>query len=375
MNNEEKTAQPFIPVADTYLTGNERKYVVDCLDTGWVSSAAPIIKKFEEKYAQFIGTKYASSCSNGTVALHLAYQACGIGPGDEVIVPNLTFIATANPARYLGAKPVLAEVDEHTWNIDPDSIEKKITPKTKAIVPVHLYGVPCDMKRIMEIAHKHGLKVIEDCAESHGATFHDKKLGSWGDAAAFSFYGNKIITTGEGGMITTNDSHVIDQIDLYKNHGMRPSRRYWHEVVGYNYRMTGLQAAFGMGQLEGIDDILAKKERIGLHYQQLLGDLPGLKWQQVPVGGKRVYWMMNIRVTPEFGMTRDQLVEELKRNNIDTRLLFYPMNELPVYQSDEAFPISQRISREGMTLPSGTTLTPVQIERVASVIKNAHANA
>lgn len=365
------TNPEFIPVADTYLTGHEKKYVMEAVETGWVSSIAPIIKQFEEKYARFVGVKHATSTSNGTVALHLAYEACGIGPGDEVIVPNLTFIATANAAKYVGAKPVMVDVDPHTWNLDPALIEKKITPKTKAIVPVHLYGVPCDMKPIIEIAQKHGLKVIEDCAESHGAEYGNKKLGAWGDVAAFSFYGNKIITTGEGGMITSNDSELMDKITLLKNHGMRPEKRYWHTVVGYNYRMTGLQAAFGMGQLDGIQEILEKKERIGQYYQKLLGEEPGLQMQATPANGKRVYWMMNIRVTPSFGKTRDQLVEILKAHHIDTRLLFYPLNELPVYESNESFPHSRAISREGVTLPSGTNLTSAQIERVSDVVRKA----
>lgn len=364
----------FIPVAGTYMTGHERKYVIDCLDTGWVSSLAPIIKKFEEKYAQFIGTTYASSTSNGTTALHLAYESCGIGPGDEVIMPNLTFIATANAAKYLGAKPVFVDVDNATWNIDPAQIEKKITPKTKAIVPVHLYGVPCDMKHIMEIAQKHGLKVIEDCAESHGASFGNKKLGAWGDAAAFSFYGNKIITTGEGGMITSNDPQIMDRIELLKNHGMRPQKRYWHEVVGYNYRMTGLQAAFGMGQLDGIEDILQKKETIGREYHQRLQNIPGISLQETPSGGKRVYWMVNVRVASEFGKTRDQLADELKKKGIDTRTLFFPMTELPLYQSSELFPVTHNISREGLTLPSGTGLSTSQIERVAHAVREAQSN-
>jgi len=359
----------FIPISDLYFTGNEKKYVLEAVESGWISSQGVFVKKFEEAFAKFSRTHFATSCTNGTAALHLAYQACGIARGDEVIMPNLTFVATANSAAYLGAKPVFVDVEPNTWNINSDLIEKKITPKTKAIVPVHLYGVPCDMKPILEIAQKNDLKVIEDCAESHGAKYRGKKTGSLGHCAAFSFFANKILTTGEGGMVTSNDPEIISRINFLKNQGMDPQRRYWHPEIGYNYRMTALQAAFGLGQLEGIETAIRQKQRIATYYEKNLPPLHGLSFQQTTLNSKRVYWMFNILVNhPQ--VTRNQLSDKLKNSGIDSRPVFFPLNHLPPYQSKESFPETERISQQGISLPSGATLSKDHLERIVETIKS-----
>lgn len=360
---------PFIPIAETFLVGKEKEYVMDCVQSGWISSIGKYVTQFETAFARYIGSKHASSCSNGTAALHLAYHACGIGKGDELIMPNLTFIATANAAAYLGGKPVFVDVDPRTWNMDTTQIEKKITPKTKAIVPVHLYGVSCDMKPIMELAQKYGLRVIEDCAESHGAEYRGKKTGNIGDIAAFSLYGNKVITTGEGGIITSNDSQLMERVQLLKNHGMRPEKRYWHEEVGYNYRMTALQAAFGLGQLEGIEDILQRRENIARYYEKNLSKIKGIRFQENTPQAKRIHWLINILVDEkEYGMNRDELAKKLEEKQIDSRRIFYPMTAMPIYKSAESFPHTEYISKSGLSIPSGTGLQKEQMDRVIAVI-------
>ena len=358
-----------IPVADTFLCGNEKKYVLEALESGWISSIGPHVKKFEEAFARYVGVSHAGACSNGTTALQLAYHACGIAKGDEVIMPNFTFVATANAATYLGAKPVFVDVDEKTWNIDVHQIEAKISPKTKAIVPVHIYGVPCDMARILKIAKKHGLKVIEDCAESHGASFGGKRTGSMGHASAYSFFGNKIITTGEGGMVTTDDDILFERVQFLKSHAMDRKRRYFHPEVGYNFRMTALQAAFGLGQLEGIDSIIAHKQRIAQRYCELLADVPGISFQEDQPGGKRVHWLFNIRIGREFGKTRPEVEWGLAQQGIDSRNTFIPMTDLPMYHEAEGYPVSHRISEEGLSLPTGAALTESQIQTVAEAIR------
>ncbi|NQV08592.1 DegT/DnrJ/EryC1/StrS family aminotransferase, partial [Candidatus Woesearchaeota archaeon] len=259
----------FIPVAEPVLEGNELKYVTECVKTGWISSAGKFVKKFEEKFSKYCDCKYGVAVSNGTTALHLALVALGIKKGDEVIVPNFTFVATANAVVYVGGVPVFVDADKETWNIDVDKIEEKITSKTKAIIPVNIYGHPCDMNKIMDIAKKHNLYVIEDCAESHGAEYNGEKTGSFGDISCFSFYGNKIITTGEGGMCVTNNKELAEKMSMLKDHGMKPERRYWHETIGFNYRMTNIQAAIGLAQLENINKFIETKRENTIIYNSL----------------------------------------------------------------------------------------------------------
>ena len=357
----------FISVAEPDLSGNEKKYVLDCVESTWISSLGKYIGQFEEKFASFCDVKYGVSTSNGTVALQLALVALGIGKGDEVIIPDLTFIATANACVYVGAKPIFVDAEKETWNIDANKIEEKINDKTKAIIAVHLYGHPCDMDKILEIAKKHKLKVIEDAAEAHGATYKGKKVGSMGDVGCFSFYGNKIITTGEGGMCTTNDKRLAERMTFLKDHGMDAKKRYWHPEIGFNFRMTNIQAAIGLAQLERADKIIATKRSNAKLYAELLKDVEGVTLQPQAEWAETVYWLHSILVKDK--TRRDGLMKELKENNIDSRPFFYPMHELPPYETANDFPIATELSGRGMNLPSSTKLSEEDIKRICTVIK------
>jgi len=357
----------FIPVAEPDLRGNERKYVMDCVDSTWISSLGKYITEFEERFSSYCSSGYGVSVCNGTVALQLALVALGVGKGDEVIVPDLTFIATANAVAYTGAKPVFVDVDKKTWNMDAGKIKEKITEKTKAIIPVHLYGHPCDMDPILELAKKHNLFVVEDAAEAHGAEYKGKKVGSLGDVGCFSFYGNKILTTGEGGMCITNDEKLAERMRFLKDHGMtRP--HYFHPEVGFNFRMTNIQAAIGLAQLERIEDIIAAKIKHAKLYKELLSSVQGITFQPEEPYAKSVFWLHSILVEENFRCSRDDLMKELKEANIDSRPFFIPMHELPPYRS-EGFPIASELSIKGINLPSSTLLTEEDIKRVCSVIK------
>jgi len=360
----------FIPVAEPVLEGNELKYVTECVKTGWISSAGKFVKKFEEKFSKYCDCKYGVAVSNGTTALHLALVALGIKKGDEVIVPNFTFVATANAVVYVGGVPVFVDADKETWNIDVDKIEEKITSKTKAIIPVNIYGHPCDMNKIMDIAKKHNLYVIEDCAESHGAEYNGEKTGSFGDISCFSFYGNKIITTGEGGMCVTNNKELAEKMSMLKDHGMKPERRYWHETIGFNYRMTNIQAAIGLAQLENINKFIETKRENTIIYNSLLKNVDGITLPPEKEYAKNVYWMYSILIDDKFGMSRDELIKKLKEHNIDSRPFFYPLNELPPYKTDENFPVSEELSKKGINLPSSVKLTKQDIQYIAETIKN-----
>ena len=294
----ESNAAPrdFIPVAEPEIGEKEKEYVRDCLDSTWISSLGKYISQFEGGFARFSGAKYGVAVCNGTVALHLALKALGIGPGDEVIVPDLTFVATPNAVAYTGAAPVLVDSDDKTWNIDPKKLEKKITRRTKAIIPVHLYGHPCDMDEVMGIANKHKLFVIEDAAEAHGAEYKGKKVGSFGNVACFSFYGNKIITTGEGGMCVTNDERLAERMAFLKDHAMDYSNKYYHPETGFNYRMTNVQAAIGLGQLERIDEIIRKKIANARLYNELLSSVKGITTPPAAERAQKDYWLYLILV-------------------------------------------------------------------------------
>ncbi|NJM53531.1 MAG: DegT/DnrJ/EryC1/StrS family aminotransferase, partial [Blastocatellia bacterium] len=283
-----------IPVAATTLNGNEKKYVNDCLETGWISSAGKYVGLFEESFAEFCGVRHAVACCNGTVALHLALASLGVTAGDEIIVPTLTFVATPNAVTYCGATPVFVDSEAETWNLNPAEVEAKITPRTKAIIAVHLYGHPAQMRKLKEIALRHKLFLIEDAAEAHGALCDGQKIGSIGDVSAFSFYANKIITTGEGGMVVTNDDALAEKIRLLRGQGMDPNRRYWHTVIGYNYRMMNLAAAIGLGQLEKVENQLEARRKIALQYRARLHDTSGIIWQDEQIWASHVNWMVSI---------------------------------------------------------------------------------
>ena len=361
-----------IPVAEPCFGEEELSNVIEAVKSGWISSKGKFIEEFEQKLAKYCGRKYGVATSNGTVALHLALKALGIGKGDEVIVPDLTFVAVANSVTYCNAKPVFVDSHPEYWCIDPEKIEEKITPRTKAIIPVHLYGHPCDMAPISDIANDHDLYVVEDAAEAHGAEYKGKKVGSFGVVSCFSFYGNKIITTGEGGMCLTNNEELAEKMRILRDHGMNPNKKYWYDVVGFNYRMTNLQAAVGVAQLERLDEFIEKKREIAKWYSEELNDLeekelitlhPEMPW------AKCVYWMYCILVEDKFSMCRDELMKKLEEKEIDTRPFFYPMHVMPPYKNNEKFPVAEEISRKGINLPSGVNLTKKNLKEVVSTIK------
>jgi perosamine synthetase len=308
-----------IPVSEPNLGGKELEYVKDCISSNWISSIGKYVTRFEEMFASFCGTDHAVATSSGTAALHLALLSLDIASGDEVIMPDLTFVASANAVMYCGARPVFVDSDKMTWNIDPAGIEKSITRRTRAIMAVHLYGHPCDMDAITSIADKHGLRVIEDAAEAHGAEYRQKRVGGIGDLGAFSFYGNKIVSTGEGGMITTNSSELAEKIRLLRDHAMSRTKRYWHDLSGYNYRLTNIQAAIGVAQMEQIDNFIEMKRRNASLYNSLLEGMDFITLPPEADMCKNVYWMYSVLIRDNFGMHRDEVMEKLKEKGIDTR--------------------------------------------------------
>ena len=365
---ESERPPDFIPVYTPLLDGREEKYVLDAVRSGWISSLGSYVTRFEQEFARFCGVQHAISVSNGTVALHLALHALGVGPGDEVIVPSLTFVATANAVHYTGATPVFADVDPTTWCIDPEDVERRITPRTRAILPVHLYGHPAPMPALQELADKHHLILIEDAAEAHGAAIHGRRVGGWGRIAAFSFYANKIITTGEGGMLTTDDEALAARCRTLRDHAMPPHRRYWHEEVGFNYRMTNLQAAVGVAQMERIERFLERKREIAARYREQLAGVPGVTFAAERSGYTNVYWMVSILVESPYALSRDELISALRERGIDSRPFFHPMDTLPPYRSDVPRPVALHLSRCGLNLPSSPALTDTQIDYICDVL-------
>jgi perosamine synthetase len=362
-----------IHVYEPVLDGNEAGYVQDCLASGWVSSLGKYVNRFEDEFAAYCGAKYGVSVSSGTTALHVALLALGIGPGDEVIIPAFTLIVSANVVVQAGARPVLVDVDPRTWCIDPAQIEEKITPRTKAIMAVHMYGHPCDMPALQDIARRHNLHIIEDGAEAHGAEVNGQRVGSFGIANAFSFYGNKIITTGEGGMVLTDDAVVADRLRLLRNQAFQEPR-FVHSVMGFNYRMTNVQAAIGCGQLEKLDEKVARKREIADYYCELLGRDARLQLPHEAPGCKNVYWMVGVVLGDDFGVSKEEAMRRLKEMGVETRSFFCPMHMQPVFQNgwDERFPdctgsypVSERLWARGLYLPSGSGLTNAQIEEVS----------
>lgn len=371
METINQKSNEFIPVAEPLIGERELEYVSNAVKSGWISSRGEYIQEFENKFAEFCGVRYGVSVMNGTCALHLALASLGIGKGDEVIVPTLTFVATANAVVYTGAKPVFVDSHPDYWCINPEKIEEKITKRTKAIIPVHLYGHPADMDAIMEIAKRDNLYVIEDAAEAHGAEYKGKKVGSIGDIGCFSFYGNKIITTGEGGMIISNDREFVEKAKLLRNQGMSKERKYWHPMVGYNYRMTNIQAAIGLAQLEKIDEMIQIKRRNAELYNSLLRDIPGITLPPAAKWAKSVYWMYCILIKDNFRMNRDKLMLKLREKKIDSRPFFYPIHTMPPYRLDNELPVAEELSMSGISLPSGVTLKKEQIERITGIIRES----
>jgi len=359
-----------IPIAEPDLSNEELKNVIDAVKSGWISSQGEYVSKFEREFAEYCGAKYGISTFNGTTALHLALKAIGVENGDEVIVPDLTFIATANTVKYCNAKPVFVDSHPEYWCMDPEEIEKRITKKTKAIIPVHLYGHPCDMDAIIDIARNHDIYVIEDAAEAHGAEYKGKRVGSMGDIGCFSFYGNKIVTTGEGGMCTTNNEELAEKMNLLKNHGMDPERRYWYNTIGYNYRMTNLQAAVGVAQLNKIEKFIEIKRKNAELYNSLLEGIDGMTPPPEMPWAKNVYWMYSVLIDEEkFGIDRDKLMKELEKEGIETRPFFYPMHTLPPHLRNEKYPVAEFLSKRGINLPSAVTLKREEVEYICQKIK------
>jgi perosamine synthetase len=350
----------FLQVAAPMLVGNEKAYVADCLESTWVSSTGRYIERFEAAFAEFCGIRHAMSCSNGTVALHLALLALDVGPGDEVIVPTLTFVATANAVRYCGARPVFVDAEPESWNLDPAAVEERITPRTKGIIVVHLFGHPVDMAAIRSIADRHGLFVVEDAAQAHGAECQGRRVGSFGDVATFSFFGNKIITTGEGGMVVTNRSDIADRVRLLKSHGMDPNRRYWFPVIGYNYRMTNVAAAIGLAQLEKVAWHLHRRAEVAKWYREELRLARGLTWQIEQPWARHVWWMFSVVLDEDVPVERDRVMAELRMRNIETRPIVIPIHSLPPYRGiagSGVFPVAERLARRGINLPTWAKLS------------------
>jgi perosamine synthetase len=355
-----------IPIAEPEIGEEELKNVTEAVKSGWVSSKGPFIGEFEKSFSSYIGAKHGVATSNGTTALHLALAALGIKRGDKVLVPSLTFIAVANAVTYTGAEPIFIDSHPEYWCMDPSKIEENIDDQTKATILVHLYGHPCEMNEIMRIAEDHNLHVIEDCAEAHGAEYKGKKTGSFGIISCFSFYGNKIITTGEGGMCLTNNEELTEKMRILRDHGMNPRKKYWHDIIGFNYRMTNLQAALGVAQLEKIDSLINKKRTIATTYKKLIHDLSDVTPAPEMPWAKNVYWLYSILVKKTL---RNKIIEHLEKQGIEARPFFYPLHTLPPYQHNLKLPIAEELSAKGLNLPSGPRLSENQIEEVVESLR------
>ena len=368
---------PRIPVAAPVLDGRETEYVLECLSSSWISSKGRFISNFEEAFAEFCGVKHAVATNNGTTALHLALVALGIGPGDEVIVPSLTYVASANVVRYCGATPVFVDNHIRTFVMDTAEVRGKITPKTKAIMPVHLYGHPVDLDAICEIAHMHNIYVVEDSAEAVGARYRGRRIGGHGICSAFSFFGNKIITTGEGGMVTTNDAELASRLRLLRGQGQDPQRLYWFPVIGYNYRMTNIAAAIGLAQLERAHFHLARRKHVAQGYNLRMAhlsdkiDLPiAEEWAD------HAYWMYTILLREGLSNYRDRIMQDLDAAGIETRPVFYPIHMLPPYRDSVRgpFPRAELCGSRGINLPTHGRLTEQDMDRIAEAIQASIAS-
>lgn len=365
----------FIPVNEPLLDGNEKKYLLECIETGWISSEGPFIKEFEQKFAARMGRKHGIAVCNGSAAIDATIEALEIRQGDEVIMPTFTIISCIAQIVRNGGKPILIDSDPLTWNMDISQIEAKITARTKAIMVVHIFGLPVDVDKVLDIAKRHGLKVIEDAAEMHGQTYKGKPCGSFGDISTFSFYPNKHITTGEGGMILTNDDELAEKCRSLRNLCFQPHKRFVHEHLGWNLRMTNMQAALGLAQLERLDEFVERKRKMGALYTELLKDVPGL---QLPLAkteySENVYWVFGILLDKSCGINAENVMNKLTMSGIGTRPFFYPMHQQPVLKrlgivDDTNYPVSEVMYQNGFYVPSGLALKIESAVRVADVIK------
>ena len=360
-----------IPVYEPYLKGNVRKYVNDCIDTGWISSKGKYVNEFETSFSKYLEGGFATSVSNGTVALHLALLALGIGKGDEVIVPVFTYIASVNAINYVGAKPIFVDADPKTWNLDINLVKEKITPKTKAIMAVHLFGAMNELSKLIEICNKNKIFLIEDTAEAFGSRYKGKLAGTFGDISTFSFFGNKTITTGEGGMVFSKNKTLISKVAFLKSQSVSREKEYWHEEVGYIYRMTNVSAAIGLSQLELADEIITKKRSLFNSYKKLLGDLP-LIFQKTCPDTFHTYWMISLLTESE--EKKNLIRATLSENNIETRPLFYPVNNMPMYHDNQRYKTAEMLNSRGLSLPSHHSLSKVEIEYISSKVRKCFVN-
>jgi perosamine synthetase len=367
-----------IPVNEPRIGEQEFAYVNECLRTGWISSAGRFIEEFESRWAAYCGMQYGVAVGNGTVALEAAVACLGLSPGDEVILPTFTIISCAQAVLYAGGVPVLVDADPRTWCMDVAQAAARITPRTRAIMPVHMYGHPVDMAPLWALAEQHGLAIVEDAAEAHGATYRGRRCGGLGDLSCFSFYANKIITTGEGGMILTRDPRLAERARSLRNLCFRPERRFYHTELGHNFRLTNLQAAVGLAQLERIDDLLAHKRWMGRRYTELLAGTPGLTLPVEEPWATNVYWMYGLVLDETTGMDAVEFSRRLKSRGVETRPFFLGMHEQPAFLErgffrGEHYPVAERIARQGLYLPSGLTLTDAQAVQVAVAVKECLA--
>jgi perosamine synthetase len=365
-----------ISVNEPLLNGNEKQYLDQCIDTGWISSEGPFVRQFEENLAARVGRRYGIAVSNGSVALDAAIAALQIDPGDEVILPTFTIISCAAAIVRAGATPVVVDSDPVTWNMDVSQIEAKITPRTKAIMMVHIYGLPVDIDPILALADQYGLSIIEDAAEMHGQTYKGKPCGSFGDISTFSFYPNKHITTGEGGMLVTDDEQLAERCRSLRDLCFQPQKRFVHEELGWNFRMSNLQAALGVAQLERLDEFVLRKRRMGKRYSRLLAEIPNL---QLPLSTTRyaenIYWVYGLVLGNELSLDAQAAIRQLSKKGIGSRPFFWCMHEQPVFRKmglfqNESYPVAERLARQGFYIPSGLALTDEQIDQVTTAVKD-----
>jgi perosamine synthetase len=371
-----------IPVNEPVVGPRETEYVLECLRTGWISSAGRFIDEFEQRWAAYCGRKYGIAVSSGTAALQIAVECLNLQPGDEVIMPAFTIVSCALAVTYANCAPVLVDSDSQTWCMDVSQIEKKITSRTRAIMPVHIYGHPVDMDSVLCLAQKHGLPIIEDAAEGHGAEYLSgrdtagptwRRCGSFGALSCFSFYANKLVTTGEGGMVVTDDEGLAERARSLRNLCFQPGRRFYHESAGFNFRLTNLQAALGVAQLERMEEIVERKKSIGREYSSRLRNLDKLQLPPESAWGRNVFWMYGVVLKESAHMDAAKLAATLLQRGVETRPFFLGMHEQPVFTKrglfrDESYPVAERIARQGLYLPSGLALTPGQLDQVCDAV-------